>query len=264
MKLTIVQYAAVWCLSILISVTVYGQGLYWESTMTGSMMGGKERTSKSFYMPKMFKEVREGSDGTTIVRLDKQLMITVNNKDKTYSEMTFTELEATMKKAVGKMDEKMAEMEEKLKDMPEEQRKMVEQMMGNKMPGKGKDTKVEISATGEKKTISGYVCEEYLVKQDGKELMTLWTSKDVKAFDDMRKDLEEFKSRMAALNPMGGKGLAEGMKDLQGFPIQTQFGQGLTSTVTKIEKRSTPASEFEVPAGYKKVKSKMFDEMEKE
>jgi hypothetical protein len=32
-----------------------------------------------------------------------------------------------------------------------------------------------------------------------------------------------------------------------------------TRTVTKVEKRSTPAGEFEVPAGYKKVQSKIME-----
>ena len=254
----ILKYAGVCTQLILFSATLYSQGLYWESTTTGTIMGGNGRIAKSYYMPKMFKEIHNGSDESSIFRLDKQLIITVNNKDKTYSEMTFAELEGMMKKTVGQLDEKMAEMRDKLKDMPEEQRKMVEQMIGDKMPGKNKEVKVEVTATGEKKTISGYACEEYVIKQNGKDLMTLWTSKDVKAFDEMRKDFEEFKSRMAVLTPMAGKGLAEGMKNLKGFPIQTLLSMGLTSIVTKIEKRSTPPSEFEVPPGYKKVKSKMF------
>ncbi|HET6272967.1 MAG TPA: DUF4412 domain-containing protein, partial [Bacteroidota bacterium] len=58
------------------------------------------------------------------------------------------------------------------------------------------------------------------------------------------------------------KGLAEGMKKVDGFPIQTEMGQGITTLVTKVEKRSTPASEFTVPAGYKKVDSKMMEGME--
>jgi hypothetical protein len=32
------------------------------------------------------------------------------------------------------------------------------------------------------------------------------------------------------------------------------------STVTKVEKKATPAGEFEVPSGYKKVKSQMLEE----
>ena len=133
------------------------------------------------------------------------------------------------------------------------------QMMGDKMPGQNADAPVEVTKTGEKKTISGYSCMQYRVKQKGKELLSVWTTQDVKGFESMGKEMKEFGSRLAALNPMNGKAMAEGMKKIEGFPIQTEFG-GFTNTVTKIEQRTTPVSEFEVPAGYKKEKSKMTDE----
>jgi hypothetical protein len=128
--------------------------------------------------------------------------------------------------------------------------------------GAAKDAKVDVKNTGDKKTISGFSCTKFVVTQDGKDMMTLWVTKDVSGFDAMRKDWEEFSKRMMAMNPMGGKGLGEAFKKIDGFPIQTEMGQGMTSTVTKIEKKTAPASEFEVPAGYKKVKASMMDEMD--
>jgi len=41
------------------------------------------------------------------------------------------------------------------------------------------------------------------------------------------------------------------MIKIDGFPIQTDWGE-MSTTVTKVEERSTPESEFAVPAGYTK------------
>ena len=246
------------CVALSIVASAYGQGIYWESTASGSMMQGKTMTSKFYYMPKMFKTVTREDGEAVMFRLDKEMMIMVNPKEKTYSEMTFAEMEKSMKQVSPKMDQAMAEMQKQMENMPEEQRKMVEKMMGEKMPGKKKEGKVEVVNTGEKKTISGYSCTKFVIKEDGKEVAAVWATKDVKDFEAMRRDMEQFSKRMAAMNPMMGKGTAEGIKSVEGFPIETDMGESMKEVVTKIEKRSIAASEFEVPAGYKKVKSPLF------
>ena len=45
---------------------------------------------------------------------------------------------------------------------------------------------------------------------------------------------------------------AEAMKAIDGFPMETESA-GSRTTVTKLERKPTPASEFEPPAGRKKV-----------
>src|SRR5437879_1604810 len=171
---------------ILIILPARSQGLYWESTTAIAAMGN-DRHSKTFYMPKMFKET--AGDASTVIRLDKELIITINDKDKTYSEMTFSELESRMKEAGGKMNEKLAAMKEKLKDMPEEQRQMVEKMMGGMMPGSG-DSALVVEK-GSKKTISGFACTENVVKRGEDAVCTIWTTKEIAGFDTMGKELKE-------------------------------------------------------------------------
>lgn len=258
MNHTYIRIAMVALFAIGLTGTTFAQGLYWESTISGGSVG--ERNEQMWAVPKKMKGVTKGTGETFIVRLDKEVFITIDPTEKTYSEMTFAEMEEMMKKVGGEMDSKMAEMQKQLAAMPEEQRKMVEKMM----PGMGaaKDAKVDVKNTGDKKTISGFSCTKVVVTQDGKDMMTLWVTKDVSGFDAMRKDWEEFSKRMMAMNPMGGKGLGEAFKKIDGFPIQTEMGQGITSTVTKIEKKTATASEFEVPAGYKKVKASMMDEVD--
>jgi hypothetical protein len=68
---------------------------------------------------------------------------------------------------------------------------------------------------------------------------------------------------MMEMNPGSMKGLSDAFKKIDGFPVQTEVMAGIVSTVTKVEKKVAPASEFEVPAGYKKVAPKMMEEMDK-
>ena len=239
--------------TLLLAASVLAQGLYTESSSSGGPLGDKARLTKAYMMPKMYRH--DGEDGqAVIVRLDKERFYMINPAEKTYSETTFAEMEEGMKKAGEQMDKRTAEMQEKMKDMPEEQRKMVEKMMGGMMGGKGKGAKIEVTGPGEKKTINGYACAKYQANSDGKEMLTMWTTKDVKGFEALRGDWEEFSRRMVSLSPIGGKGIAEAFRKIEGFPLQTEM-MGVTTVVTKIEKRSTPASMFEVPAGYTKTDS---------
>lgn len=237
-------------LALCTAASVFAQGMYWESVTKGGPLGETGMKSRTFVVSKKMRQ--EGGDGhVTIIRLDKDVMYMVNPAEKTYSEMTFAEMEAAMKNAGAMMDSQRAGLEEKLKGMPPEQRERLEKMMG----GGRKDAKVEVQGPGERKTISGYACASYTATADGKTIFTSWVTKDVKGFEPMRKDWQEAARRMASMNPMGGKGMAEAFARMEGFPIQMEMNGGITTTVSKVEAHSTPSSEFEVPAGYKKVDS---------
>jgi hypothetical protein len=236
----------------LFTMPLFSQGLYWEGTISGPMFQGKEIAAKTYYIPKLLKQVHGDSGEVTIMRLDKEVIITVNKKDSTYSEMTFAEMEAEMKNAGGQMDEKMAEAEKEMEDLPPEQKKMVEEMMA-KMGKKKDESNIEVTETGGKKTISGYSCTEYVATEDGKSFLTVWTTNDIKGFEPLADDLMELLRRMAEMIPMMGRSRAEAMKKVKGFPILTE-AQQVKTLVTNVEKRSTPASEFEVPEGYKLLK----------
>jgi hypothetical protein len=230
--------------------STFAQGMYWQSTSEG--MGGKHVTD-NYAVPKMFKVVRTGETGegsVMIFRLDKELIWMLNPDEKTYSEMTF----ADMEKMANKGAEQMAAMKEQMKNMPEEQRKAMEKMMG------GGDQEVTVKNTGETKTVNGRKCKKYIVFRGEEEFMTLWVSDEVKEFESLMGDWKSFSERMASLTARFAKGMSDVYKKINGFPMETKIsmmGQTVTTTVTKIEKRSTPSSEFEVPSGYKKVKSAM-------
>jgi len=241
-------------LAILMVVVASAQGLHWKTTTTAM---GKEMGNEFFFMPKMVKTVADDGE-VMLLRVDRKTIYTVNAKEKQYSETSFNEVDSLMGKMANRTNAASEKMKEELKNMPEEQRKMVEQMMG----GAGKEAPAETKNTGEQKKIAGYNCTKYIIMQGEKELVTVWATQDVKEFAGMRKDFEEFSKRMMGRMPGMGAAAEELMK-LRGFAMETQFGTMMTQTVTSMEKRTTPASEFEVPSGYTKVKSKWQEQLEK-
>lgn len=245
-----------------ITASAFAQGLYWESTRTNSMMGRANTTQeKAYYMPGMFKT--EDNDQSIIFRMDQEKMYMIDPNEKTYSAVTFAEMQQMMEKASGKMDEQMAEMKKRMAEMPEEQQKMMEKMLGEKMQGiMGSDSKVEAEKTSEHEQIAGFPTTKYIVTQNGNEFASLWTTTDVKGYESMKKDFTELSKRMTEMSPAGIKAMYEGMQKVEGFPVKMEM-EGMTSVVTKIDHRAIPKSEFEVPAGYKQVESPIKKSMEK-
>jgi len=238
-----------------ISMAAYAQGAYWESQVSGGPLGDKVMNQKMFYMPKMAKTIDDESGQVVIIRLDKEMIYTLDPSKKEYSQKTFEEMEKSMKK----VNSKMAEMQKKLEKMPPEQRKMMEQMLGDKMMGKNQDAPATVTSGNEKRTISGYSCAKHVVNQSGKEIMTVWATKEIKEFEAMRKDWEQFTRRLMAMSPGGAQSIADAFQKIQGFPIEVDMEQGMKTVVTKFERHTTPAAEFEVPPGYTKVDKGLMD-----
>jgi hypothetical protein len=249
--------------ALFVGVIAYGQGLYWESGTSGGALGDRVIAAQNYYMPHMFKTATADMGGFVIVRLDKKMIYQVDANEKTYSEMTFEEWEAEMKRMNEKMNAQMDELKKKMEGMPEEQRKMMEAMMGDKTAGdKSKDGKIDVTKTAESRKIAGYGCTKYSVAKDGKETIALWATKDLKGYDAMRKDMEEFTSRMGTSDFQGMKSYAQAITKVDGFPMEADMQGGIKMQVTKVERQNLPANEFEVPSGYTKVKPKMMDEKE--
>lgn len=242
-----IQRVVVALLMLSLPPVVAAQGLYWESTTASSTNDGMPVKNEYYYMPKKFKATVPDRNEAMIFRLDKELMIMVDHEKKEYTEMTFVEMERMVRQGM----DQLAELRKQMQSMPEEQRKMMEQMLGTKVPRE--DAAISVKKAGDRKSISGYACTKYIISQEGAEDVVIWTTSGVKDFEAMKTDMEVFSKRMAELTPVIGKGMAEGMAKIDGFPMQTEAA-GIVSTVTKVEKRSTPASAFEPPAGYKKVK----------
>lgn len=243
------------CLLLLSAAGASAQGLYWKMTTTHK--SEKEETAEFWYAPKKYKVVPAGGM-TSILRLDQEKIVILDNEKKQYQEMSFDEMEGMMKG----MGEAMKEMEKQLDQLPPEQRKMMEEMMGKKAGKKPAERAVDVVKSGETKTINGYSCAKYLLKRGGEQEAVIWATKDIgisgATWKEMWKDMEQFGKRMAAMAPEGAENLIDrSWSHIDGFPIRTEMNDGTVMTVRAVEKRNLSPKEFEVPAGYRKEKSPM-------
>jgi hypothetical protein len=248
----IIPFIKVLLAVVVYPLTVLSQGLYWEQTVTmPAVVKGEELRTKGYVVPMKLKSTDDDGNGI-IIRGDKEIMYTVNEKENTYSEMTFKEFEAQM----TQMNEQMKKMKEQMKDMPAEQRKMLEGMMSGMMNEK----EYAIKKTSEKKKVIGYNCEKILVYEDNKPVGEFWITKDIGSMKEYAKNWVNLMDKMVQA-PMAK--MYRKIAELDGFAMESKFGD-MRTTTTKLEKRSISASEFEVPAGYKKVEMEKMNMMEEE
>jgi GLPGLI family protein len=249
--------AAAVTLLLCLSALAFAQGLHWQQQQTG---GGQTEIHDFYAVPRKFKSVSGNDNRVTIMRLDREVMWMLDTKKKTYQEMTFAQLEQMAKKVAGNMqssrqaDEARTEMERELANMPEEQRKMVEKMMGGKIPGMGSSASIEVDKTNESRTINGYNCKKYVIRSGDETISTLWVTKDIREFAPYAEDWKEFSRRLGSLQQMA-KGMGEAFAKIDGFTVQSStkiMGIEVTSTLKRFERAAPAASEFEIPAGYKK------------
>jgi hypothetical protein len=244
MKTAGIRAALIIALLAVFAVGAGAQGLYWESIVSSDKMQQKE-VMKTWYMPKMLKIETGESGDYAILRLDQEKMYMVRTKNKTFSVMTFADLEKGVKQA----NEQMEKMREQMKDMPAEQRAAMEKMMG---PKGSKEAKASVKKTGESRTVGGYACTRYKIMKGTDEFADLWVTRAIKGFDAMRGDLQAYSKRMAALNPGMGEDLGKAMEGIDGFPMES-VAMGMKTSVTKVEPKSTPVADFNPPTGYKQV-----------
>ena len=128
---------------------------YWESITnsksTMAMVPKKDNEKeKSFYKSGKMKNVNLTENKSMIFRFDKGLTWDIDHNDKTYSEMTFEQMQEGMKNAKNQMAEAM-------KDMDPQQREMMKKMMGKKMDtmfGDSDTPMISFKNTSKKKTIA--------------------------------------------------------------------------------------------------------------
>lgn len=172
--------------------------------------------------------------------------------------MTFAELEAKMKNLGAQMQAAMQQMQRKLESLPPEQRRQIEQMMGTKSAAsKGAAGPLEVQKGGPSRKIAGLPSTRYAVTEGGREVLVVWSTRDVPEFAAMRKDYERFAKTMSVMRSQSGddtqtRAWTEAMKAADGFPMETESA-GFRTTVTKLERRPTAPTEFDPPPGFKKV-----------
>lgn len=237
--------------------TTQAQGLEWfreeltiheKATTSGGPQGANRDTTATIYVSRRALR-RSSSDGVdSIFRFDTQKIVTIDNKKKSYSEVSFDDLQKRLNDSFKAMDNK--EGGEDAKQAMEAMKKM--------FGGIGDSVKVTKQGAGEK--IAGYATNKYDLEM-GMLKMQMWCAPDLRMPATY---YDSFKMRMPK-NPMFDMTkLYDEMKKLDGYPVKqihtmNMMGVQMTTTteVTGVEKGSIPASTFDVPAGYKLESSKM-------
>jgi len=174
-----------------------------------------------------------------IYRLDQGKMITLNHQQKTYTETTLAEARQHMEKRTSEMD-------------PQEQ----EMMRRLGMAGAA----ASITKIGAGETIAGYATEKYSAKtplSQGK----IWVAPALEIPPGYYDLVTSFVAREVA-------GLGQLFKEMQGKQVKgfalkwvttsslpMMKGVTVTQVATSVETGSIPASTFEPPAGYQKVRA---------
>ncbi|MGZ3864730.1 MAG: DUF4412 domain-containing protein [Bacteroidia bacterium] len=116
---------------------------------------------------------------------------------------------------------------------------------------KGEEKDVTVKKLGEE-TVGGYKCTHALVTEENGATTDMWNTKDIPDYNKYAEALNENKQ-------MGSGKREKALKDAgcEGFPVKMSRkgkneADGFTMELVKFEKKSFPASDFEIPAGYTK------------
>lgn len=225
------------CASQNANAQIFSQDLTMHVTTTSSGMagrgGGTFKSTDYFSKNAMKTSSSEGID--SIIRFDSEKIITIDNKKKTYTEMTFKQLQDMINSAGTQMSQN---------------REAMEQM--RKMTGQG-NAPITLKKEGPGENIAGYPTEKYLIS--GAIEMQLWSAPDLKipaAYYDLM-------NTQTPANPMFDmKALYDEMKKVDGMTLKSvmtikmmNMEMKTTRIVTSVEKGAIAESVFEVPAGYK-------------
>jgi hypothetical protein len=216
-------------------------------TMMGKTQPAKDYTGTMWITTD--KARNDMDDKSTIVRLDRNVMIILDHAKKKYMEIPLNFAEAAAKQAG-----KGGASEEELAKLPEAMRNLMKGAM--KM-------NVAVTETNDTKTINGWNCRKYLQKIEGmmSSQSEVWASTDVKLDAKL---LAKFSAAFMAMNP----GLKESLGDLQKQMEKIKGVAVLTSTestvmnskmkssveLIEVKEGSAPAGIYEVPVDYKKTK----------
>jgi hypothetical protein len=172
----------------------------------------KNTTSTYIKGDRLRKDQLTGDEPSTsqIIQLDRDQIVTLDHKKKTYSVMTFAEMRAQMEKAIAAAKSQPA------------------QSQPAPSPDKKPDVKVEpkvnVKDTGETKVINGFNTHRVLltVELEGEDQKTkdkgamgadteLWITKDISGFDEQHKFYQKYAKKMASPELVKSLDLSPGM-----------------------------------------------------
>jgi hypothetical protein len=205
--------------------------------------------------------VETGGARDTFVLFRDETIFTFDPQKKTYIAMD----RATMQRLASQLNPALKMLQEQMKNMSPEQRAQIERMTGTKLPGSEQAPVQEIRKTSRTGTVAGYACTYSEVLEDGilqheacvVPPANLKGSKEL--YDVSLKVGALVKDMMASVDAPWVRQMMdrqmENFSELGGLPVLTRsFDQGKPlheSTMKAIRSEAIPASQFEIPAGYK-------------
>ncbi len=254
-------------LAFLFSVQVVFAGLIIERVHRIDAPGHAAGSDKqvSFFQANKVKTV-SGDGSYAILDMGKGIMIMVDPGKKEYSV-------TSLKEMVSTMEQGMKQLQDRFNALPPEQRAMVEKMMGIQKAAPGS---LKLKDTGETAKIAGYLAKKYVILKNGKPLSEYWVSKALRQDILHEIDKSKIKDFENAMNKISMEGMPFGsseakeivkleqkvqeygevVKELH-YPHAANMNRSDSFQVVSVKKANIPRSEFQVPAGYKKMESPM-------
>jgi hypothetical protein len=225
----------------------------------------KSTTSTSLKGDRMRKDQLDGVELTSsqIIQLDREQIVTLDHKKKTYTVMTFAEMRAQMEKAIAAA-----------KSTPPPQKQPAPD--ADTKPDVKVEPKINVKDTGETKVINGFNTRRVLltVEMEGEDQKTkdkgamgadteLWITKEVSGFDEQNQFYMKYAKAMASpelVKSMGGspgmgqdprvaesaQAMRKKMESLEGLAILTIMSfnvSGTPSEETKNQKTQTNSTQ---------------------
>lgn len=198
------------------------------------------------------------TDMSTIFLGEKQVFWMIDNKKKSYTEITRDDLEKMQKT----MEDITVKMQEALKDVPPE---LQEKLKGMAQLEKTQPSEIVYKKVASAEKVNQWLCDKYEGFQEGQKIAEVWTTnwkklgfdeQDLKGFSQLG---EFFKSMMKNMNFIYKVGTDEKTENMYvGFPIKTvNYLKEKPSDkyeIKEIKKQVLSPMIFEVPKGYKKEK----------
>lgn len=224
----------------------------------------KEALTINAYLDKdrMLIETKGNIDQGFIFRKDKEVFWFIDNKDKSYTEMTKQDLLKLKKQ----MEDAMKMVEEQMKNIPPEQKAMMESMMKGQMPGKTPDMNYKKIASGQK--INQWLCDKYEGYINKDKVEEMWTTdwqklgltvNDFKVIEAMKDFMGDFlKSAVGQLSSFCKISSEKPGKEtaFYGVPVKTlTYSEGKVmqeTELSEVKRQNFAASLFEIPKGFTK------------
>ncbi|MCX5800809.1 MAG: hypothetical protein NTX17_05415 [Candidatus Eisenbacteria bacterium] len=214
-----------------------------SETVEKLMISGDKECTKGItkYSGKLSSLMNRGAkEATSITRLDKELIWTIDHEKKTYTELTFAQMRQMMQSSAERLSRMNAD----------SLRRAVQQF----------DSTVDVKRTGEKRTVAGLECERVIVTMRGVSVDgagnvadTTWVKNDawMAPINKVPAELRGFDAKMAEKmgltegGAMAGllsqyadafKKVKEKLEDLNGYPVASTLS--ITTTTHAQEKAS--------------------------